>query len=563
MPGFSFSRRRLPLALVLLGAVVAFSLMAYAAPSPVQQYAVFLYDGRIPEQVALDEVVRAALKPHAERLPLRTLHAGKADSLPFMRPQNLTREDAPLFLVLSGPGDTAKVVRRVRLKADDDPETAVNGLLKTLGLPIQKLSLVPTGSVFRLATDGGPAEEAALLTARSTQVEADAHVRRFLSSGQAIYRIRVPDALQRAELHAEVGGCYVIEWSPAPEGPWQPLMDSARYFGAAEGALAGRMEPVADLATALKGAGGTRYLRVHTAGRGEGVLARLEVVSLARGQASGEAAWLEQAEKVRTETLAQLLPNGGKATALGGVLERDTTLDEKRSPYLLGADLVVAEGVTLTVEPGVVVWTVGRRSLRVEGRLVAAGTAAKPILLLPARPSGPDDWRGIQIRPAAGSKLEPSRLEYCRIANAEAVSLEQFTGEVAHCAFEGGLAGVALRGGSVGKVHHNRFENCLQGLVVDGGAGEATANEFRECQVALFVGSQMTGQPFHFEGNSISGSRVAAVNYLPLGGPTAPPLALPGNHWEAIADRLIAQGGGEVKLEPRLAAVPAGVGPGF
>lgn len=562
MPGFSRPApplRMLTLFLLLVLAVIGTHVQA----APAQQYAVFLYDGRIPNQMTLDEVVRAALKPHAARLPLRTLHAGKADSLPFMRPQNLMQQDAPLFLVLNGPGDTAKVVKRIRLKADDEPETAVNSLLKSLGLPIPKLSVVPTGSVFRIATDGGSGEETALVSTRSTEVDAEAHARKFLTSGIAVYRVRIPATVQRAELRAEIGGSYVVEWSPAPEGPWRRLMDSARYFEAAEGALAGRMEPVADLAAALEGAGGTRYLRVQTAGRGEAVLARLEIVALAKDQPSGEDAWLTHAAKVRTEKLGQLLPNGGKATALSGVLEKDTTLDRKRSPYLLGGDLVVAEGVTLTVEPGVVVWTVGRRTLRVEGRLVAVGSRTEPIQFLPAAPAGPDDWRGIQIRPKNSGKLEPSRLEYCRVVNAEAVSLEQFSGEVSHCVLEGGLVGVALRGGSQVKAHHNRFVGCFQGLVIDGGTGEANGNQFQECHVGLFVGTQAKGQSFRFEGNSITGSRIAAVNYLPLAGISSPPLALPGNHWEAVADRLVARGGGEVNLEPRLMTAPAGVGPGF
>jgi hypothetical protein len=496
-------------------------------------------------------------------MPLRTLHAGKSDSLPFMRPRNLTREDAPLFFLLNGPGDTAKIIRRVRLKADDDADTAVNGLLKTLGLPIPRLTAAPTGAIARIATDGGEPESAALVSMFQTEVDAEARTRRFFRDGIAIYRLRLPASLQRADLRADIGGSYVVEWSMAAEGPWQPLMDSARYFGAVEGALSERREPVADLGEALKGVGGTRFLRVYTGGRGEAVLARLEVVAQAKDAPSGAVAWLAEAERLRTAKLAALLPNGGKATALGGVLTKDTTLEAKLSPYLLGSDLVVPEEVTLTVEPGVVVWTVGRRTIRVEGRLSAVGTTAKPILFLPAVPSGPDDWRGIQIRPTVGSKLEPSRLEYCRISNAEGVSLEAFTGEVSHSVFEGGLAGVTLGKGSVAKIHHNRFTNCLRGLTVEGGSGEASANEFRECQVALFVGTVASGSSFRFAGNSVVGSRVAAVNYLPLSGAAAPTLELAGNYWEGPADRLVASGGGQVKLDPRASAAPAGLGPGY
>jgi hypothetical protein len=64
----------------------------------------------------------------------------------------------------------------------------------------------------------------------------------------------------------------------------------------------------------------------------------------------------------------------------GGTLTEDTTLLPDGSPYVITDTIFVTEGVTLTVQPGVTLQFQPGRSLVVEGRLVAVGTPAAPVV---------------------------------------------------------------------------------------------------------------------------------------------------------------------------------------
>jgi hypothetical protein len=67
-------------------------------------------------------------------------------------------------------------------------------------------------------------------------------------------------------------------------------------------------------------------------------------------------------------------------TDVGGIIDTDTTWDLAGSPYNIISDIQIAEGVTLTMEPGVVVNNGGGR-IRVWGALEAIGTSSSKITL--------------------------------------------------------------------------------------------------------------------------------------------------------------------------------------
>ncbi|HEY0743337.1 MAG TPA: right-handed parallel beta-helix repeat-containing protein [Chryseosolibacter sp.] len=68
---------------------------------------------------------------------------------------------------------------------------------------------------------------------------------------------------------------------------------------------------------------------------------------------------------------------------------------------------------TLTIKPGAVVYMANERSLKVNGKLVAQGTSAKPIKILPANNSTtPGAWGHISFSATASSE---SILDYCEI----------------------------------------------------------------------------------------------------------------------------------------------------
>ena len=104
------------------------------------------------------------------------------------------------------------------------------------------------------------------------------------------------------------------------------------------------------------------------------------------------------------------------ATVITGDVDIDTTWTLAGSPYRLEANIVVAEGVTLTIEPGVEVRALGNVGLDVAGTLHAVGTASQPITFT-ATEAQPGAWRGIRIygaagQPNTGSVLEHVTLEY-------------------------------------------------------------------------------------------------------------------------------------------------------
>ena len=82
-------------------------------------------------------------------------------------------------------------------------------------------------------------------------------------------------------------------------------------------------------------------------------------------------------------------------TDVGGEIAADTTWTLAGSPYILTSDVVITTGVTLTVEPGVVVMGQGSIELRVLGHLEAIGTATEPITFTSSSDSGPRQWSGL------------------------------------------------------------------------------------------------------------------------------------------------------------------------
>ncbi len=69
-------------------------------------------------------------------------------------------------------------------------------------------------------------------------------------------------------------------------------------------------------------------------------------------------------------------------TEVSGSIESDTVWDPAGNPYVLTDDVMVSEGVALTLSPGVVVKADSTvRELIVSGTLVAAGTQEQPIVL--------------------------------------------------------------------------------------------------------------------------------------------------------------------------------------
>ena len=69
-----------------------------------------------------------------------------------------------------------------------------------------------------------------------------------------------------------------------------------------------------------------------------------------------------------------ILTYGYGQTNVSGVISSNTTWTLANSPYVVTGNILVSEGVTLTIEPGVVVKFDSEKVMQIRGELIAQGT---------------------------------------------------------------------------------------------------------------------------------------------------------------------------------------------
>jgi hypothetical protein len=95
----------------------------------------------------------------------------------------------------------------------------------------------------------------------------------------------------------------------------------------------------------------------------------------------------------------------------GGTLAQDTTLPASAYPYAITEDIVVPAGITLTIEPGVMLHFHENRALRVEGgRLLVEGTGPRPVVFTRY---GETYWGGILLQQTQmDNRIQHAVIEY-------------------------------------------------------------------------------------------------------------------------------------------------------
>ncbi len=110
--------------------------------------------------------------------------------------------------------------------------------------------------------------------------------------------------------------------------------------------------------------------------------------------------------------VAIMSDDAGAGTFISGHIITDTIWTIENSPYCIKGDVVVDEGATLTIDPGVEVRFDGYYSLYVEGDIEALGTPDKRIIISSNKTSPKvGDWNKIQL-----NSTGQSRFEYCNIS---------------------------------------------------------------------------------------------------------------------------------------------------
>ncbi|MFH1859612.1 MAG: right-handed parallel beta-helix repeat-containing protein [bacterium] len=102
----------------------------------------------------------------------------------------------------------------------------------------------------------------------------------------------------------------------------------------------------------------------------------------------------------------------------GNIISTNTTWTLSKSPYIIGSNTLVEAGVTLTIEPGVMVRFASGCFLRINGSLKAKGTADNRIVFTSDKiPCSPGDWQYLEF--TSSSANMNSIISYCEIRNAQ------------------------------------------------------------------------------------------------------------------------------------------------
>ena len=134
----------------------------------------------------------------------------------------------------------------------------------------------------------------------------------------------------------------------------------------------------------------------------------------------------------------------GGPTEVNGIIDTDTTWTLANSPYIVTGNILVSQGVTLTIEPGVEIRFDGYYYLRVDGTLIADGTPEDLIVFTSNKTNpAPGDWNTIRFAntstPAVydenGNYIGGSIMRYCRIEYAYAGTYIESSPLISHSIF--------------------------------------------------------------------------------------------------------------------------------
>jgi RHS repeat-associated protein len=259
--------------------------------------------------------------------------------------------------------------------------------------------------------------------------------------------------------------------------------------------------------------------------------------------------------------LSACLANHAEATELPSSITTDTTLTPADSPYESEASVVVQEGVTLTVEPGVILKLPG---LEAKGALHAEGTPEAPTIFTSLKDEGPGEWQGIDLK-SGGSALEGVEIRDA----ANAITIDgAISPSVSNSTIRDSTESAVVLHDSQAKVLQNELISNASGIrAIDGGSPEIRDNTINDCVDGQFgilfeAGTDVLEAP-DIEENTVEGcgakagesplpehyaaiSIVEAVESESIGG-------------SEIAGNLIGEGGRPLDFDAPNGSIPPGI----
>ena len=196
---------------------------------------------------------------------------------------------------------------------------------------------------------------------------------------------------------------------------------------------------------------------------------------------------------------------------VGGHISEDTTWTLEGGPYIVVEDVVVDSGVTLTVEPGVVVKFTSGTNLIIGGALVAEGNTTHPITFTSGSTTpAPGDWRSIKFRDSSDDdlcKISYGVIEYgttavfiessaasvlfCDISNNAENGISDLEGSptISGCSVSNNQRGILIGGAhaSATVIDNNIVSNALDGILLKGARGWSRPKNISENTI-LFNG---------------------------------------------------------------------------